>query len=104
MIPWARIILAFFLCIGFAVVAIAFIKARDGGATMRSVINALGSRLAAEPNALTTVSRLRVGPGQQLCLIRCKQREYLLHLGPQSALLIDDYALIGGDEVDGSES
>lgn len=89
-IPWARIILAFFFCIGVAVAAIAFIRARNGGHEIRFLLKGLGAKMATEPDALALVSRLRVGPGHQVCLIRCKNREYLLHIGPQSALLIDD--------------
>lgn len=89
-IPWSRIILAFFFCIGLAVAAITFIRARGGGNDMRSLLKGLGAKMTGEPDELTLVSRLRIGPGHQVCVIRCKHREYLLHIGPQSALLIDE--------------
>ena len=88
-IPWARIILAFFFCIGVAVAAIAFLRWRGGENPLPILLK---REAAKEKHAFEIIERTRVGPGAQLCMLACKERRYLIYIGPHGAVLLDRFA------------
>lgn len=91
-IPWARIIIAFLVCIAFAVGAILWLRSRQQGlpTDVRALFGPLGRPKAlevAEPFEIER--RLRVSPTSQLFILRCGERRYLVHTGPQGAQNLD---------------
>ena len=87
-IPWARIILAFFFCIGVAVAAIAFLRWRSGEVPLSALLRRVETD---KERAFEIVERTRVGPGAQLCMLACRERRYLIYIGPNDAVLLDRF-------------
>lgn len=99
-IPWARIVIAFLICIAFAVGAILWLRARQGlPNNVRKLFDPFGQGAQAgysEP--LEIERRLRVSATGQLIILRCGQRRYLVHTGPQGAQnldRLDDAPIVG---------
>lgn len=90
-IPWARIVLAFFFCIAFAVVAILWLRSRQGQPVdVRALLGKLGQPTTVEAEEpLEIERRLRVSPASQIVVLRCGVRRYLLHVGSQGAQNLD---------------
>jgi len=90
-IPWARIVIAFLVCIAFAVGAILWLRSRQGLPTdIRALFGQLGQPRASEPAEPFEIERrLRVSPTSQLFILRCGERRYLVHTGPQGAQNLD---------------
>lgn len=90
-VPWARLILAFLLCLILAAGAILWLRARQGAPTdLRALVDGIvGAGKAAPIPELEIEERLRVSPTGQLLRVRCGVRRYLVHIGPHGASLID---------------
>jgi hypothetical protein len=90
-IPWARIVVAFLVCIAFAVGAILWLRSRQGLPTdVRTLLGQLRQSKASDPQApLLIEQRLRASPTSQFVILRCGERRYLVHTGPQGAQNID---------------
>ena len=90
-IPWARIVVAFLICIAFAVGAILWMRARQGMPTdVRVLFEGLRRTKTPEPQEPFEIERrLRVSPASQLFILRCGARRYLVHTGPQGAQNLD---------------
>lgn len=93
-IPWARIVLGLLFCIGLAVVAILLIRQRQGLPNRLSDLRSAftSASIGASKEALQIEQRLRISPASQVIILRCAERRYLVHLGPQSAQLLDRLA------------
>lgn len=93
-IPWARIVLGLLFCLGLVVVAIMLIRKRQGLpnrlADLRGAFST--SSFLASEGVLQIEHRLRLTPGSQVIILRCAERRYLVHLGPQGAQLLDRLA------------
>lgn len=87
-IPWARIVLAFFFCVGVAVAAIALLRWRGGENPLPALLRreATGGKPEFE-----IIERTRVAPGAQLCMLACRSRRYLIYIGPNDAVLLDRF-------------
>lgn len=90
-VPWLRIALAFLFCVGVAVAAILWLRARQGSPI---ALHAFARRIAAPhragaPRELEVEERLRISPTAQVLVLRCGARRYLVHVGPQGAQTID---------------
>jgi hypothetical protein len=96
-IPWARIVLAFLLCVGLAVAAIAFMRRRSmqGGPSpfWLQMTRGTGDGL----RELELVERLVLSPTAQLVVVRWGARKLLLLASPSGAQLLSE-------EHDGSVS
>ncbi len=89
-IPWARIVLAFLVCIAFAVGAILWLRARQGlPSDAKTLLGQLRLAPPASPQALAVEHRLRTTATGQIVILRCGERRYLIHLCPQGAQMID---------------
>ena len=88
-VPWARIALAFFICIALAAAAIYVLRQRYGRAAAPRGFAELLSRKEQVETELEILERLRATPTGQLCLVRCGERRYLIHLGQQNCTLIE---------------
>ena len=88
-VPWARIAIAFLICVALAAAAIHLLRNRYGRkAAPRSFGDLLRQTERGDP-ALELEERLRITPTGQVCVIRCEGRRYLLHIGQQGCTLID---------------
>lgn len=93
-IPWARIVLGLLFCLGLVVVAVLLIRQRQGLpnrlADWRSALSA--TSIGAGNEVLQIEQRLRITPASQLIILRCAERRYLVHLGPEGAQMLDRLA------------
>lgn len=93
-IPWARIVLGLLFCLGLVVLAILLIRQRQGLpnrlADWRSAL--VAGSIRPSDGVLQIEQRLRITPASQVIILRCAERRYLVHLGPQGAQLLDRLA------------
>lgn len=90
-IPWVRIVVAFLICIFFAVGAILWLRARQGvPVNVRKLFDRIGRNAPLEFSEPFEVERrLRVSPTGQMIILRCGDRRYLIHAGPHGAQNLD---------------
>ena len=87
-VPWARLALAFFICVALAAAAIHMMRQRYGSAAPRGFSDFLSRKEQVEAE-IEIVERVRITPSGQLCLVRCGERRYLIHLGQHNCTLIE---------------
>ena len=84
-VPWARIVLAFLLCVGLAVAAIAFLRWRTGqgspGRFWQQMVRSAGER----QRELELVERLALSATTQLVVVRWGERKLLILASPSGA-------------------
>jgi hypothetical protein len=89
-VPWARIVLAFLLCAGLAVAAIAFLRWRTGrGAPSPFWLQMMRGAGEGE-RELELVERLSLSPTTQLVVVRWGGRKLLILASPSGAQLLGD--------------
>lgn len=92
-IPWVRIAFAFAFCILVAVGAIALLRVRQGrwdAGDLRSLLKGGLPDGLTRARRLIMIERLPLAPGHHAVLLRCDNRDLLLHIAPQGATLIAD--------------
>ena len=89
-VPWARIVLAFLLCAGLAVGAIAFLRWRTGQGGPGPLWSRLG-RVAGSPDReLQLVERLALSATTQLVVVRWGTRKLLILASPAGAHVLSE--------------
>ena len=89
-VPWARIVLAFLLCVGLAVAAIAFMRWRTGQGAPRPFWLQMGRGAGDGQSELELLDRLALSPTTQLVAVRWGEKKLLVLASPAGAWLIDE--------------
>lgn len=101
-IPWIRLILAFLFCIVIAVLAVAFIRKRNGlpllPEHLQARLNQGATDQSSQQDRIQITQRLSVTPTSQLVVLRRGEQNYLLHLTNTGATEIDRFR--DGEEAD----
>jgi hypothetical protein len=96
-VPWARIALAFLLCAGLAVAAIAFLRWRTGQGGPSPFWLQMTRGTGEGQRELELVERLALSPSSQLAVVRWRARTLLIMTCPTGAQLLSE-------EPDGSDA
>lgn len=95
-IPWVRITLVMFLCIGLAFVAVGFLRIRYGlpflPDRITNPITSAGLASDAPTEKLEIKDRLAAGPSSQFVVLGRGKKRYLIHIAQQGATVIDQYS------------
>src|SRR5687767_15938165 len=89
-VPWARIALAFLLCAGLAVAAIAFMRWRTGQGGPSPFWLQLTRGAGDGQRELELVERLTLSPTTQLVVVRWGGRKLLILASPSGAQLLSE--------------
>lgn len=84
-VPWARIVLAFLLCAGLAVTAIAFMRWRTGQRGPSSFWLQMARGSGDGQRELELVERLALSATTQLVVVRWGERKLLILASPSGA-------------------
>lgn len=87
-VPWARIILSLLVCLALAVWAIAFVRRRAGAPPITGFARFLAQAQRDQERELELLERLPLSAASQLCLIRCGEQRFLLHVSAAGAQLL----------------
>lgn len=85
-IPWLRIVFAFLFCIALAVVAVLWLRRRQG---LPPLLAGLVPAASAGPDRLGIEERLRVSATSQILVLRWDGARYLVHVSGAGAQLLD---------------
>lgn len=86
-----RIVSALVICIIVAVLAILLVRQRSG----KIDLQAFFGRLHVRPRAVEVVETRRLSPNADICVVRHREREYLLLLLAGDARILSEQALAG---------
>ena len=89
-VPWARIVLAFLLCAGLAVAAIAFLRWRTGQAGASPIWLQMTGGASACERELELLERLALSPTTHLAVVRWGERKLLILASPAGARLLTE--------------
>jgi len=89
-VPWARIVLAFLLCAGLAIAAIAFLRRRTKQGGPGPFWMQLARGTGDEQRELRLVERLALSPTTQLAVVRWGARKLLILSSPAGAQLLSE--------------
>lgn len=106
-IPWLRITLVMFLCVGLAFVAVGFLRIRYGlpflPDRITNPITSAGLPSEAPRDKLEIKDRLATGPSSQFLVLGCGDHRYLLHIAQNGATVIDRYSE-GTQDIDAGDT
>jgi hypothetical protein len=100
-VPWARIILAFLLCAGLAVAAIAFLRWRAGQGGPGTIWRQMSRGAAGGQRELELVERLALSPNAQLMVVRWGEKKLLVLASSSGAQVLSEEAAAQSPERSG---
>jgi hypothetical protein len=93
-VPWARIVLAFLLCAGLAVAAIAFMRWRTGQGGATPIWLQMTRGTGTPERELELVERLALSPTTQLVSVRWGARKLLILASPAGAQVLSELDVV----------
>ena len=100
-VPWARIVLAFLLCVGLAVAAIAFMRWRTGQGGPGPIWSQIVRGAGGGDRELEQIERLALSPTTQLFVVRWREKKLLILSSSSGAQVIGEEHAGGSGEPTG---